>query len=106
MCMSDMINQGYLLNDQYRDAANFTLRLRALRRMGAMQRSWYRWIFDHIELASDGLVLELGCGPGFLWLENIERVPTTWSVTLSDFSPGMLQDARANLGKSGQGFAF
>ncbi|GHO49356.1 class I SAM-dependent methyltransferase [Ktedonospora formicarum] len=104
--MSDMINQNYLLNDQYKDASNFSLRLHALRRMGAMQRSWYRWIFDHIELASDGAVLELGCGPGFLWLENIERVPSTWRVTLSDFSSGMLQDARTNLGEKAQDFTF
>lgn len=104
--MSDMANQEYLLKDQYRDATNFTLRIETLQRMGIIQDSWYRWIFDHIQLAEQSRVLELGCGPGFLWRENLDRVPQTWEVTLSDFSPGMLEAAHRNLGPGGDHFAY
>jgi ubiquinone/menaquinone biosynthesis C-methylase UbiE len=104
--MSDMANQEYLLKDQYRDATNFTLRVETLQRMGVMQGSWYRWIFDHIQIPEQSRVLELGCGPGFLWRENLDRVPQTWEVTLSDFSPGMLEAARCNLEKGGEHFAY
>lgn len=104
--MSNLINQDYLRDDQYRDASNFTLRLRAMQKMGVMRREWYRWIFDHIQLAPRGRVLELGCGPGFLWQENLDRVPSTWKITLSDFSPGMLRDARELLSASDGRFLF
>lgn len=104
--MSDMANQEYLLRDQYRDATNFTLRVETLQRMGVMQGSWYRWIFDHIQIPEQSRVLELGCGPGFLWRENLDRVPQTWEVTLSDFSTGMLEAARHNLEKGGEHFAY
>jgi SAM-dependent methyltransferase len=48
----------------------------------------------------------LGCGPGNLWLDNLERIPEGWAVTLSDLSPGMLAEARNNLGKAGRPFRF
>jgi ubiquinone/menaquinone biosynthesis C-methylase UbiE len=51
-------------------------------------------------------LLELGCGPGLLWLQNRDRIPEGWALTLSDFSPGMLQQARQNLGANGQQFKY
>jgi SAM-dependent methyltransferase len=51
-----------------------------------------------------GRVLELGCGPGLLWRD--QKIPEGWRVTLSDFSPGMLERARENLAESGRDFDF
>jgi ubiquinone/menaquinone biosynthesis C-methylase UbiE len=51
-------------------------------------------------------VLELGCGPGRLWLENLDRIPPAWVITLSDFSPGMIEEAQGNLAGAGRPFAF
>ena len=42
-------------------------------------------------------VLELGCGNGLLWMNNEESINETLSITLSDFSEGMLQSARQNI---------
>lgn len=42
-------------------------------------------------------VLELGCGPGNLWRENSDRLPPGWDVLLTDFSAGMVGQARQNL---------
>ena len=42
-------------------------------------------------------MLELGCGPADLWRKNLHRIPDGWDITLSDFSPGMLERAQANL---------
>lgn len=41
----------------------------------------------------------MGCGTGSLWIGNAHRVPDDWEITLSDFSPGMLQEAQRNLGE-------
>lgn len=103
----DMItNQGYLLNEQYKDASHFNTRLRVVQRLSARSLDWYTWIFGLIKKAPNCRVLELGCGPAYLWRENLERIPPDWQITLSDFSPGMLKDAQNGLSSSGHHFAF
>jgi ubiquinone/menaquinone biosynthesis C-methylase UbiE len=51
-------------------------------------------------------ILELGCGAGHLWVENLNRIPRDWDVKLSDLSPGMLQEAQRNLCNSQRDFQF
>jgi SAM-dependent methyltransferase len=50
--------------------------------------------------------LELGCGAGNLWLENLDRLPGSLEIDLSDFSSGMLLQARFNLSKASTPFKF
>jgi ubiquinone/menaquinone biosynthesis C-methylase UbiE len=102
----DAVNQHYLLNEQYKDASNLNTRLGIIQRLSAEPVDWYQWIFSFIKPAPRCRVLELGCGPGNLWRRNLERIPPDWEITLSDFSPGMLKDAQANLSQSGRKFAF
>jgi len=40
----------------------------------------------------------LGWGPGSLWQQNADRLPANTTIVLSDFSAGMVREARANLG--------
>ncbi|MFB9806658.1 class I SAM-dependent methyltransferase [Haladaptatus pallidirubidus] len=47
----------------------------------------------------------MGCGPAELWETNAERIPANWSVTLTDFSPGMVDEARENVPADGT-FSF
>jgi ubiquinone/menaquinone biosynthesis C-methylase UbiE len=63
-------------------------------------------VFDQLELPTSASVLEVGCGPGSLWRANGGRIPQVWQVTLSDFSPGMLADARRALAEVGRPFSF
>jgi SAM-dependent methyltransferase len=63
-------------------------------------------MFDHFDLPAQARILELGCGPGQLWLNNLHRIPPGWEITLSDFSPGMLEKARGNLNGSAHPFTF
>jgi len=63
-----------------------------------------QWIFDQFDLPASGHILELGCGTGKLWQNNLGRIPQEWSITLSDFSAGMTRRARLNL--TGQQRAF
>jgi len=104
--MSKIADQSYLLNDQYRNAANLNARIQLHERFSTNAYDWHRWVFDLIKIPPQSRILELGCGPGQLWLKNIDRIPAGWDVTLSDFSPGMLQEARQNLLESGRSFAF
>jgi ubiquinone/menaquinone biosynthesis C-methylase UbiE len=90
-------DQTYLLNSQYKDATNLSARVRLHERFSVNKYGWHRWVFDHFELDEGSRVLEVGCGPGLLWLSNRHRIPASWQITLTDFSPGMLQVARERL---------
>jgi ubiquinone/menaquinone biosynthesis C-methylase UbiE len=94
------------LTRQYHNAANLEARIALHARFSTTTYGYYAWIFDHLDLPPHSRVLELGCGTGRLWLENVHRIPEGWDVTLSDFSPGMLQEAQQNLRDSQRAFAF
>ena len=103
---TDMTNQNYLLNEQYKDASKFKTCLGIIQSLKEQEVDWYQWIFDLINKAPGCRVLELGCGPGYLWQSNLQRIPPDWEITLSDFSAGMLKDAQETLGQSGRNFTF
>jgi len=104
--MLEKTDQSYLLKEQYKDAANLNARIRLHARFGTNTYGWHEWVFDQMQEAPAGRILELGCGPGFLWRINFDRVPDTWQITLSDFSAGMLQEAQTALGQRAQRFNF
>ncbi|HET7639881.1 MAG TPA: class I SAM-dependent methyltransferase, partial [Ktedonobacteraceae bacterium] len=92
--MSDLIDQHYLLTDQYNNAQKLEARIQLHQRFSTNTYDWHRWVFDHLTIPPDSRILELGCGPADLWRKNADRIPENWHITLSDFSPGMLQEAR------------
>jgi len=104
--MTVATDQEYLQKDQYRDASNLNARMALHARFGTEKIGWHPWVFEQFHLPPDARVLELGCGPGQLWVQNIDRLPPGWKVTLSDFSPGMIEQAQQNLAGSGFPFAF
>jgi ubiquinone/menaquinone biosynthesis C-methylase UbiE len=100
------IDQQYLLHDQYKSASNLNARIQLHQRFGRSTVDWFRWVFDQYRIAPDSKILELGCGPALLWQKNLDRVADDWDIVLSDFSPGMLQEAQKNLDHSGKNFNF
>ena len=105
--MSKYTDQEYLKNNQYRDASNLNARAELHRRFSTNVDGWFSWLFDILEtLPSTARVLELGCGPGHLWKESINRIPEGWSITLSDLSDGMVDAAWRNLVVTGRAFKY
>lgn len=99
-------DQQYLRTRQYHNAANLSARASLHERFSTNPTGWHAWVFDHLTLPSSARVLELGGGPGWLWANNVERIPPGWQVTLSDFSPGMVQEAQLNLRDHIERFGF
>lgn len=90
-------DQGYV-SEQYRDASRFGARVSLHARFSTNAYPWQRWVFDGFGLPAGARILEVGCGPGNLWAENLDRLPEGWSVTLTDASRGMIREARDRLG--------
>ncbi len=105
--MTKLADQQYLLTRQYQDASNLEARMALHNRFSTGKIDWQRWVFDHLlELDPTSRILEVGCGPAKLWLENKERIPTGWYLTLVDFSAGMVQQAQANFQNRASQFVF
>lgn len=108
--MTDWLEDADALADQYEDAENLNDRIALHERYSVAERDFRAWQFDQFDLSGEARVLGVGCGPAELWVENRDRVPEDWEVVVTDFSPGMVEEARANLGGTGvetsRGFSF
>jgi SAM-dependent methyltransferase len=100
-------DQQYLKTDQYKDSSNLDARATIHQRFSTNPYGWFKWVFDTLlKLPENARILELGCGHGLLWKENINRIPAGWDITLSDLSSGMLDAAWRNLVVTGRAFQF
>jgi SAM-dependent methyltransferase len=106
MIMPTISDQAYLLTDQYKDASKLDARVQLHLLYSTNQYGWQQWCFDQYALPAEATVLELGCGPAHLWKTNRDRIPAGWVITLSDFSAGMLEQAKQNLGERAASFRF
>lgn len=90
-------NQPEVVALQYQTSANLDARMRLHLDYSTNHYGWLRWVFDQVALPTQAALLELGCGTGKLWQENSDRLPPDWTLTLTDQSPGMLQQAQTTL---------
>jgi len=91
-------DQHHLKTQHHKDAANLTARSSLHERFSTNKTGWFAWVFEQLAgLPEQSRILELGCGPAWLWRHNRERTPAGWRVVLTDLSPGMVEQARANL---------
>ena len=92
------------LKSQYENANNISARIRLHREFSTNPKGWFPWIFETgvlpyiAEKSKTVHILELGCGEGSLWTENLSRLPENVHVTVSDISEGMIRDVRRNIG--------
>ena len=109
---SQMLNLIHLtgmeksLRNQYQDASNISARINLHSLYSQNREGWFPWVFRQCRIRDEMRILELGCGDGTLWAENLPLLPQNVSVTLSDISEGMLRDARRAVGSGDSRFSF
>ena len=95
-----------LRNEQYKDASRLDARIALHRDFSVNRQGWTSWLFEQLEIRDRADLLELGCGPASVWVDNAHRIPSGWQVCLSDFSAGMLAEAEERLTAIQHSFAF
>lgn len=93
------------LKTQYQNATNISARIRLHKEYSVNPQGWFPWLFEQLHLKEGMKVLEVGCGNGELWIENLKKLPEQIHIVLSDVSEGMLRDVRSVLGED-QRFSF
>lgn len=94
------------LKHQYQNATNISARIRLHKDYSANRQGWFPWIYEQCRIRDGLRILELGCGNGALWTENLSLLPEHVRICLSDISEGMLRDARRNIGQEDPRFSF
>lgn len=94
------------LKSQYQDATNISARINLHKKYSRNPQGWFPWIYEQCHIRSDMHILELGCGNGALWTENMPELPKDLSVVLSDISEGMIRDIRRTIGSDDTRFTY
>lgn len=100
-----LTSMEHSLKSQYQDASNISARIRLHRDFSTNKEGWFRWIYrmmgEAFDLSGGKIkILEIGCGDGTFWMENMDRLSANLDITLSDLSEGMVRDARRNIEKA------
>jgi SAM-dependent methyltransferase len=79
---------------QYRDSSKLARRAN-IHKYGTSPIGWFEWVAQEARLPDGAAVLEVGCGPGWLW--GAAGFPTGLALTLTDVSKGMVAEALARV---------
>ncbi len=101
-----LTNMETSLQSQYLNASNISARISLHQLYSENRQGWFPWIFAQCDIAPGMEILEIGCGNGALWTQNLEKIPEDIHVTLSDISEGMLWDARRDIGSVDARFSY
>ena len=81
---------------QYADSRKLAARARLYD--GAVSEiDWFVWVARNLPLTPGARVLEVGCGPGWLWERAEAELPFGIELTLTDASAGMVAEAMARV---------
>lgn len=92
------------IKSQYKTAEHLNTRISIHDKYSTNKQPFGDWIVSHYEITPGMKVLELGCGTGSMWVNNLHLLAGSTHLTLTDFSEGMLKTAKANL--SGSNITF
>ena len=94
------------LMQQYVDTSNISIRIRLHSLYSQNAEKWFPWIYRNCGIHSSKSILELGCGNGDFWLQNMDALPQKIKIILSDNSLGVLEETRECFDSKDGRFSF
>ena len=85
------------IEKQYQTSRNLNTRISIHEKYSTNQQPFGDWIMSHYDIPAGAKVLELGCGTGDMWQNNLHLLKGGTELILTDFSAGMLETAKRNV---------
>jgi len=92
------INTTEYVQKQYQKSDGLHTRISIHEKYSTNKMGLSNWYFTKYEMNSGMRVLELGCGTGSMWMGHEDVIEKCGELVLSDFSTGMLEKAKENIG--------
>ena len=101
-----------MLVEQYKNGENLNIRISLHEQYSQNKQGWFPWVYEQCGIVKGMRILEIGCGDGTLWVDNIGQLAMTGKrnefsgkkkniyIELTDISEGMISDARRNIKKA------
>ncbi len=83
-----------MVSRQYADSRQLRTRVSLHEKYSVNRQGYEHWIFAQYVLERGMRILEVGCGRGTLWANHWEALPEGCQLVLTDFSPGMVNEAK------------
>ncbi|MGM9918811.1 MAG: methyltransferase domain-containing protein [Lactimicrobium massiliense] len=94
LALIDSVAMERSLKTQYQNAANITARIRLHSLYSTNPLGWFVWLYQQASIQDGMKILEIGCGNGALWQQNLSVLPPHVQIVLSDISAGMIHDVQ------------
>lgn len=98
----DGAHRAYLRDVQFRDSSRLAARASLHVKYGTAPVGFFPWCCRQVDWRRGARVLDVGCGPGWLWAEATAYLPRDLDLTLLDLSEGMAREASIRL--EGRGY--
>ncbi|MGF0071271.1 class I SAM-dependent methyltransferase [Streptococcus orisratti] len=84
--------------EQYQKHNNLDIRVELHKRYSKNKFGFNNWIFSNYQIAEDIKVLELGCGTGELWKNQLDVIDKMEQLIVTDFSSDMVEKTKSVIG--------
>lgn len=108
MVNNRMQNVDHLRKTAYSDATNLNARIKFWQLYGETRDDAFSNFYDELIAPENANFLDIGCGPAHYWEWGIQhdRIPADWTVTLTDLSQGIIDEAKRNVSVRPEKFSF
>ncbi|MDE6241635.1 MAG: class I SAM-dependent methyltransferase [Anaeroplasmataceae bacterium] len=93
-----VINDKKVVQKQYENATNLNTRISLHDKYSMNKQGFGNWIVSYYQITEGMRILELGCGTGEMWKNQISLLNQCSELVLTDISEGMIETARKNTG--------
>lgn len=89
---------------QYKESHNLQTRIN-IHAYSTSKVDWFDWIFEKLDIREGMRILEVGCGTGQLWTSICEKLPNDLTIYMTDYSEGMIEEAKKRIARYEECFA-